>query len=220
MTFLGSYTYSKSLDEQSDPYGGTGIQDAYNLINSYGPSDYDIRHLFVLSAVYALPVGKGRSLLSGSNRAVQTILGNWNLGAIVTLRSGTPFICNSGGDTANVGGGTQRCDEIGNPYGGTNFVKGPSSWINKASFATIPYTFGTESRNDLRGPSYKNIDFDIYKDFRLREKLTFQLRGEFFNLFNRTDYLNPTNAFTSSAFGKILTAASAREIQFAGKIIF
>ena len=195
LTFMGSYTYSKSLDEQSDPYGGTGIQDAYNLRNSYGPSDYDIRQLFVFSSVYALPVGKGKSLLSGSNRFVQTILGDWNLGAIVTLRSGFPFICNSGGDTANVGGGTQRCDEIGNPYGGTNFVKGPSSWINKASFTTIPYTFGTESRNDLRGPSYKNIDFDIYKNFHLREKVTFQLRGEFFNLFNRTDYLNPTSSF-------------------------
>jgi phosphoglycerate dehydrogenase-like enzyme len=46
------------------------------------------------------------------------------------------------------------------------------------------------------------------------------IAGEFFNLFNRTDYLNPTNSFTTSAFGKILTAASAREIQFAGKIIF
>ncbi len=104
--------------------------------------------------------------------------------------------------------------------GGANFVKSPSSWINKASFTTIPYTFGTEGRNDLRGPSYKNVDLDIYKDFRLRERLIFQLRGEFFNLFNRTDYLNPTNTFTSSAFGKILTAAPAREIQFAGKIIF
>src|SRR5580704_8776430 len=127
---MASYTYSKSLDEQSDPYGGTGIQNAYNLIGSYGPSDYNIPQLFVFSGVYALPVGNGRSFLSGSNRAVQTILGNWNLGAIVTLRSGTPFSCNSGGDTANVGGGTQTCNEVGNPYGGNNFAKGPSSWIN------------------------------------------------------------------------------------------
>jgi hypothetical protein len=136
------------------------------------------------------------------------------------LRSGFPFICNSGGDTANVGSGTQRCNEVGDPYGGPNFVKGPSSWINKASFTTIPYTFGAESRNDLRGPSYKNVDFDIYKDFRVREKVTFELRGEFFNLFSRTDYLNPTNSFTSAAFGKILTSAPARQIQFAGKMVF
>jgi hypothetical protein len=220
LTFRGSYTYSKSLDEQSDPYGGTGIQDAYNLRNSYGPSDYDLRHLFVLSTVYALPFGRGKPLLSGSNRAAQAILGDWNLGAIVTLRSGFPFICNSGGDTANVGSGTQRCNEIGDPYGGANFVKGPSSWIDKASFTTVPYTFGAESRNDLRGPSYKNVDFDIYKNFHVREKVTFELRAEFFNLFNRTDYLNPTNSFTSAAFGKILTSAPARQIQFAGKIVF
>jgi hypothetical protein len=220
LTFIASYTFSKSLDEQSDPYGGTGIQNAYNLRNSYGPSDYDIPHLFVLSAVYALPVGNGKSLLSGSNRAVRTILANWNVGTIVTLHSGTPFICNAGGDIANVGGGTQRCNEIGDPYGGANFAQSPSSWINKASFTTIPYTFGPESRNDLRGPSYKNVDFDVYRGFRLHESLTLQLRGEFFNLFNRTNYLNPTNSFTSSAFGKILTAAPARQIQFAAKIVF
>ncbi len=81
LTFMASYTYSKSLDEQSDPYGGTGIQNAYNLINSYGPSDYHIPQLFVLSAVYALPFGEGSPSLSGSNRAVRTILGNWNLGS-------------------------------------------------------------------------------------------------------------------------------------------
>jgi hypothetical protein len=54
LTFLGSYTYSKSLDEQSDPYGGTGIQNSYNLINSYGPSDYDIPHLFVFGTLAPL----------------------------------------------------------------------------------------------------------------------------------------------------------------------
>jgi hypothetical protein len=220
LTFLASYTFSKSLDEQSDPYGGTGIQNAYNLRNSYGHSDYDIPDLFVFSAVYALPIGNGKPLLSGSNRAVKAILGDWNLGTIVSLRSGTPFSCSSGGDTADVGGGSQRCNEIANPYSGTNFVKSPSSWINKASFSTIPYTFGTESRNDLRGPSYKNIDFDLYKDIRIHESMTFQLRGECFNLFNRTDYLNPTSSFTSSAFGKILTSAPARQIQFAAKLIF
>jgi hypothetical protein len=220
LTFLASYTYSKSLDEQSDPYGGTGIQNAYDLRNSYGPSDYDIRHLFVWSAVYALPIGNGRPVLAGSNRFVQAILGNWNLGTIVSLRTAVPFSCSSGGDTANVGGGSQRCNEIANPYGGVNFVKGPSSWLNKASFTTVPYTFGNESRNDLRGPAYKNIDFDLSKDFRIHENLTFQLRGEFFNLFNRTDYLNPVNSFTSSAFGKILTSAPARQIQFAGKLVF
>ena len=69
LTFIGSYTYSKSLDEQSDPYGGTGIQNSYNLINSYGPSDYDIRQLFVFSSVYALPVGK-RGIPRRQGRAV------------------------------------------------------------------------------------------------------------------------------------------------------
>jgi len=99
-------------------------------------------------------------------------------------------------------------------------VKDISSWINKASFTTTPYTFGSESRNDLRGPSFNNVDFDIYKDIRVREKLTFQLRGEAFNLANHTNYRNPTSTFTSSAFGKILTAAPARQIQFAAKMIF
>jgi hypothetical protein len=219
LAFMASYTWSKSMDLQSDPYTGA-TQNFYNLGADWGPSDYHEPQVFVFSGVYELPFGAGKPFLSGSNRVVQTLFTNWNVGSIISLHSGQPFSCLAGGDIANVGGGTQRCDKIGNPYAGPGFQKSPRSWVNRASFETITYTYGTEGRNDLRGPSYKDVDFSIFKDFVLHENTRLEFRGEFFNLFNRTNYLNPTNSIQSSAFGKILTSNFGREIQFAAKLTF
>ena len=218
--FVASYTWSKSLDIESDPYGGSGVQNFYDLKADRGPSDYNLSQLFVLSGVYALPVGRGKQFLTSPNRFTQGLVGNWNVGTIISLHSGEVFECSAGGDIANVGGGSQRCDEIGTPYAGTGFHKSYSSWLNPASFTTIPYTFGTESRNNLVGPSYKDVDFSAFKDFPVTERAKLQFRAEFFNLFNHTNFQNPTNDIQSSAFGGIFSSNFAREIQVAAKLIF
>ena len=217
--FTASYTWSKSMDIQSDPYGANP-QNFYDLNANWGPSDYNIAQMFVLSGVYALPVGRDKRYLFNPNRFVQALLGNWNVGSIITLDSGQMFDCAAGGDIANVGGGTQRCDEIGHPYAGTNFKQSIQKWVNPASFTTIPYTFGTERRNDLVGPPYKDVDLNAFKDFPLTGRTTLQLRGEFFNVFNHTNYGLPVNNFQSPAFGEILGANPPREIQFAAKVIW
>ncbi len=218
--FVASYTWSKSLDIESDPYGGSGVQNFYNIAADRGPSDYNLSQLFVFSGVYALPVGRGKQFLSRPNRFTQGLLGNWNIGSIVSLRSGLAFQCNAGGDIANVGGGAQRCDQIGNPYAGAGFQQSHTSWINRASFRTTPYTFGTESRNNLVGPPYKDVDFSAFKNFPVTERATLQFRAEFFNLLNHTNFQNPTNNIQSSAFGGIFNSYFAREIQLAAKVMF
>ena len=220
LTLMASYTWSKSMDIQSDVYAG-GIQNFYDLKGSWGPSNYNLKHLFVFSSVYQLPLGTGKTFLSHPNRLVQGALGNWNVGGIVSLRSGLPLYCDAGADVANVGGGDQRCNIIGTPYGGAGFTPGPTHWLNPASFNVIPYTFGTESKDDLVGPSYKDVDFNAFKDFTLHENAKLQLRAEFFNLFNHTNFNNPVNGITSgSQFGNIYSSNFAREIQFAAKVIF
>ena len=219
LAFMASYTWSKSEDIQSDVYGA-GIQDFYNLKGSWGPSNYNFKHMFVFSSVYQLPVGTGKALMSHPNRLAQGVLGNWNVGGIVSLRSGLPLQCGAGSDVANVGGGDQRCNKIGDPYGGTGFTKDTLHWLNPASFTVIPYTFGTEHKYDLVGPTYKNVDFNAFKDFPLGERTKIEFRAEFFNLFNHTNFNNPSTNHASTQFGNISGSSVARDIQLAAKVIF
>lgn len=218
LMFLASYTWSKSMDVQSDPYG-SGVQDFYDMHPDWGPSNYDIRHMFTLSGVYTLPVGRGKALLSNTHGLVQGVVGNWNVGSIITLRSGLEFNC-SVGDVANVGGGSQRCDETGNPYAGPAFQETKTQRLNPASFTSIPYTFGTEKRDDLVGPRYSDVDFNIFKNIDLFRESKLQIRGEFFNLFNHTNFGNPNSGIPSPSFGLVTTSYFPREIQLAAKIIF
>jgi hypothetical protein len=220
LSFLGSYTWSKSLDIQSEGQSGS-IETIYDYGRDWGPSDFNRSQLFVFSTVYQLPFGKGKTHLSGANAVERAILGNWNIGGIVTLDSGRPFSIVAGGDIANVGGGTQRAQVVGNPN--TGFTQSRLEWFNTAAFA-LPtvYTFGNEGRNNLTGPSQKNVDFITYKDFPFAERMTLQLRGEFFNILNHANFGQPNNNVQGgSAFGTITSTATApREIQFALKLTF
>jgi hypothetical protein len=217
-----SYTYSKSMDWQSDPY--TNSQpNFYNLRQDWGPSDYNKTNMLVLTELYQLPFGHNRKYLATSNRLIDGVAGGWELGSIITLNSGAPFDVLAGGDIANTGGPGQRAQRTGaNPYGGSGFAQNRLHWLNAAAFTQpAAYTYGNERRNDLIGPRYDNFDVNLSKSFRLYQGSTLQFRSEFFNIFNHTNLSNPDNTVTDGAFGQILsTAGSGREIQFALKLMF
>ncbi len=220
LLFMASYTYSKSMDINSDPYTNS-IPNFYDMASNYGPSNYSLKHMFVLSTVYALPIGRGKTFLSNPNRVIQAVAGNWNIGGIVSLHSGQPFNALAGADVANVGTGfTQHAQRTGaNPYASKQSY---TNWLNPAAFTSpAPYTFGNESRNDLTGPSYRDVDVNAYKDFPIGNRATLQFRSEFFNVLNSTNYAKPVNNIQSSAFGQIVGAAGpGRQIQFAAKLVF
>ncbi len=221
LNFLVSYTWSKSLDIQSEGQSGS-IETIYDLRRDWGPSDFNRTHLFVFSGVYQLPFGKGKPYLSNANGITRTILGDWNLSWIATLNSGQPFTVYAGGDIANVGGGSQRAQVVGTPNSGFN--QSIQQWFNTAAFVVpAAYTFGNEGRNNLTGPAFKNLDFNAYKNFSLTERFTLQFRGEFFNILNHPSFGLPDTTVTDSNYGKITTTAnpnSNREIQFALKLLF
>ena len=175
--------------------------------------------MFSFATSYELPVGKGKMFLGNSNRFVQAVLGNWNIGGIFTADSGLPFSAMAGGDVANTGGGPQRAERIFGAPG--NSPRTRQQWLNPLEFVVpAPFTFGNERRNDLVGPGYFNVDFNARKDFTL-ERFTVQFKSEFFNLLNRTQLGLPNNNVQSSAFGSITsTSAPAREIQFGLKVLF
>ncbi|HLH05211.1 MAG TPA: TonB-dependent receptor [Bryobacteraceae bacterium] len=219
LNFLASYTWSKSLDIQSEGQSGS-IETIYDLRRDWGPSDFNRSHLFVFSGIYQLPFGKGKAHLANANAFTTTLLGNWNVGTIVTLNSGQPFSISAGGDIANVGGGSQRAEVVGDPQSG--FQQSRLEWFNTAAFALpAPYTFGNEGRNNLTGPPLRNVDFITYKDFLFTERMRLQFRAEFFNILNHVNFGLPDTNVQDTSFGQINSTATApREIQFALKLMF
>lgn len=220
--FQASYTWSKSMDWQSDPYENSE-PDFYHPKMDWGPSDFNKTNMVVLTEVYQLPFGKGRTYLSNANKLVDGVAGGWMLGSIVTLNSGAPFNVMAGGDIANTGSPGQRAERTGvDPYSGNGFEQSRMDWLNPAAFAQpAPYTFGNEHRNDLVGPRYDDFDVNLSKNFEIYERAHMQFRSEFFNIFNHTNLGNPDNSVTSGSFGKITgTDGKGREIQFALKLMF
>lgn len=218
LTFLTSYTWSKSLDIQSEGQSGS-IETEYDLRRDWGLSDFDRKHLLTISGTYALPFGKGKAFLSNPNGFTQALLGGWNIGGIYTYISGAPFSISAGGDIANVGGGSQRAQVVGDPNSG--FTQSRLEWFNTAAFA-LPanYTFGNEGRNNMIGPGQTNIDFTTFKDFFFTETVKLQFRAEFFNIVNHARFGLPDGNVQDDTFGVINSAGSPRDIQFALKFLF
>jgi hypothetical protein len=232
---LGSYTWSKSIDEGSSTVSGDNTavassaepENSFNLRAERGPSDFDLRHRMVVSYIYELPFGKGKKFLNGSSGVVDAFLGGWQVNGITSAQSGFPFtprLANGSSDINSGPGGIVRPYLVGNP----TLTSGQSihDWFNVAAFAvpgqdgTPAYTFGNAGRNILRGPNTANLDFSLFKTFRLRERLKLEFRSEFFNIFNHPNFGLPNPNVDQPQAGIITVASDPREIQFALKLLF
>ena len=231
LSFRASYTYSKSIDEAQEHLaaGGTGsfTQNAYNLRERRGPSDFDIRHKFAGSYIYELPFGRGRSYLSDG--ALSHILGGWRISGTAGVRTGRPFTIRAGSNDNAVGGpragglisawadclrdGTLSKDE-----------RNIDRWFDTTAYRqpTPQNRLGTCGRNTLRGPGLTNFDFALARTFEFfGEGRALELRWEMFNMFNTPQFGLPERNVNSGAFGRITTlSGDARVMQFALKFNF
>ena len=214
----GNYTWSKSMDDASDPGGTTNEsnlpQNVYDQRQESALSSYDHRHRFVANGSYALP------FLSSSSGWRKAVGAGWRVSGIVTLESGAPFTVNLGTDRANVGAGpAQRPNVTGDP----NLESGrtPERWFDTSVFSLpAPFTFGNAGRNTVYAPGYANVDAVFQKDARLSDALGLELRWELFNLFNRTNFAVPGRIAFTPNFGRIFSALPARQMQFGAKLTF
>ncbi len=85
-----------------------------------------------------------------------------------------------------------------------------------------PFTFGNVSRTlpDVRGPGVRNLDFSLFKNFELHERLSLQVRAEAFGATNTPTFNDPNQNFNAVAFGQITGAGGARQVQFGLKLLF
>jgi len=207
----GSYTLSKSIDNNSAFFGSTGelsvISDGNHINLDRGPSSFDTRQRAVVVYNVDLPVGPGHRLLGWNNTFSREVFGGWQVSGITSAQTGQPFtVYDTAADFSGFNQTADRPDIIGSgtlPQNNTN----PDAAFSTSYFSAIPPTgrVGTSGRNQYYGPGLVNYDFTALKSFAIwgdRSRLTF--RADFFNLFNHTNFSNPGhNESSTSTFGKI-----------------
>ena len=234
LSFLASYTYSKSIDDVSSfnitgsaasPVAGENDlpQNPFNLAAERGRSMFDARHRFVLSYEWSLPWWK-------QPRAwYQHVLGNWQVNGITTFMSGTPFTVFDSQDVSLqgtapeiTGFSSNRPNLVGDPNAGPHTVQ---EWFNVNAFQRLDLQtqagqFGSAGRNIVQGPGLEDWDFSALKNIPLAETKQLQFRAEFFNLFNHSNFRLPDSDISSPTFGQIREALPPRLVQVALKFLF
>jgi hypothetical protein len=215
LSFLGSFTWSKALDQ--------GITDDFSAISrdfrtyDWGVSDYDVPVRFVGNATYDLPFGKGRPLLANAGHGINYLVGGWQVNAIVTFSAGQYGTATLNTDWLNIGSFSQSRPNIDKSKA-TVGRKVPTQYFNAAAF-TIPTTHieGNAGRNSLEQPGYDNWDTSLFKTLPIHESINFQMRFEFFNTFNHTQFGN-ANLSLGPGFGQIASDRGPRVIQLGGRL--
>lgn len=214
-TALGVYTWSHCL-QNAEPFGNrnnigsSNYQNPYNRNADYGRCDSDVRHSLNTSFVIDGP--------RFANKALDWIAGNWQLGFLVSVHTGFPFNVVTGVDNSLTGVGQDRPNVVGAPYVKNNATQ---VWLNPLAFVPNPLgTFGNTGYNAVLGPGFFDLDTNLKRIVRITEKHKVELRFEFFNVLNHTNFSNPVNSLKSTAFGVIQSSSDPRILQLAAKYSF
>jgi hypothetical protein len=233
LTLLNSFVWSKAIDDASGALEmGNGDNQSVNLFNpasSKGRSGYDQRLNNTTSAVWDIPVGKGRHYGNSMPSAMDTLLGGWSVSFINTMVSGQPvnltydpnaaFIATDGSKNSAI----YRPNIIGDPVMPAS-QRTINQYFNPATVlapADVTQPYGNAGRNIGVSNALFNLDMGLRKQFTLwseRERLEF--RAEFFNTLNKTNFQAANGDRSSSSFGQISSTFPARQAQFALKLIF
>ena len=217
LTVQANYTWSHcigDLGNTSMGVAGTNYMIPFDRASSRGDcssNSVDRRHLFNLSTVY--------ETRRASNAVVRALASGWQISGIVRLQSGPPLSVTSGLDQALTGAAAQRTNQVlADPYPAN---KSTDLWLNPLAFAQpLLGTYGNLGIANIRGPGVIQVDMGLTRTFRIYEAHSLQFRWEAFNLPNHMNPSNPTTAFNSPTFGKILAAGDPRIMQAALKYTF
>ena len=217
-----SFTGGKNLDN----FGySPAPQNTYNLAAEKSLADEDVSRRLVSSLVWPLPFGVGRRFGNRLPTWLEKAVGNWQINGLITLASGNPLIITAA-NTANAYNLSERANVVGDPVLHEHRTTSAklAEWFNTAAFAQpAPFTFGNGSRTlpNVRSDGLRAVDFSIFKQFPLKEQITFELRGECFNLLNNPTFAPPGGMVGTSAFGVVSSQANLpRQVQVAARIRF
>ena len=233
-----TYTYAKSLDTGTGQGGiGAGAidvyQNSYSPLANYGPSNSDLRHSFSGSALYELPIGKGKPFLNHTGPA-DALIGGWQVSTTFQSHTGTPQTVTVSGNmdaSGRYSGGSLFANQTGSPKLSHQTQQ---QWFNVAAFQLpAPNTLGNESRNDVYGPHFNQVDFSAAKKFhipKLGEGTYFEFKADAFNALNHPNLGLPNTVLGSGSTGVIPggignangagSGSGMRALQFGGHIRF
>ncbi len=240
LSYTLNYTYSKSLDNlplgtidtavssgAGDPYAIPVTMPNYKRLD-IGPSDFDRKHVFSGSYVWAFPK------LTTGGRVLQEVVNDWQTTGIVQLQSGQPLTITAGSDISKTGLGQDRAVWNGQrPYGvgacGSNLKC--KNYLNPADFSLpAPGTFGNVVKGSFRGPGYADWDAALTRSFAIEKAgaAAFELKAEYFNVINRDNLINPVTSLSAGGFGSVNASNSSssdtpqypRSAQFSAKFVF
>jgi Carboxypeptidase regulatory-like domain len=252
LSFLATYTWSKTRTDAVDLLNG-GSNAGYRAPDvvgagihyDYGLAPFDIRNVFHLSGQYELPFGKDKRYLNNSG-AVSKIFGGWSVNTSIVLQGGQPitFSCPSGTSSGSgcydllvPGQSLDRGLHI-DSNGKLSFLGNPKAFTQPAPCTAAPCSLDAlgGAPDQLAGPTFKRMDFSIFKNMQLTERFRLEFRTEIFNIFNHPNFNAPnfggngvvavsgSGNYTSSSFGEIGSTRDApydpRQIQFALKLYF
>jgi hypothetical protein len=234
-----AYTYSVSKDTRSwDPTFATVSTgtaqsasstplDIYNRDLNYSWSDFDRRHVLQGYYVFELPFGRGKKFGSDIPKALDWLIGGWQLSGTLLWGSGRPFTVYSGVNTfSNVVSSTANCRDCPRKLGSLIERNGTNFWFSEEAAARFtvpnPGEQGNTPRNYFIGPRQFQTDASLSKTFRFTERYSFDLRVDAKNLTNTASFGLPVAVVTSSSLGQIRdnVVSFSRRIQFSGKFNF
>lgn len=227
MTYIASYNWSHAIsDIRGIPGSGNApgenarfVLDVLDFSRERGPSPTDVRHRFIGSIVYELPVGRGKSVGGDWGKLTDALIGGWSIGTIYTLTTGTPATPGVQGNPANIGGGDRPNVIAGQDVNPAN--QDPAQWWNPDAFErNAAFTFGNAGKGILRLPGRNQWDFSAYKSFAFTEKYSAQFRLEAFNFTNTPQFNAPNTTVGNNNFGVISGAGNPRNLQIGLKFIF
>jgi hypothetical protein len=222
LQIMASYTYGKSLDHSSN------LGEAVNPTNaalSYAVSSFDIKHNFVVSYDYLLPLGE---LFHGASRWTR----DWRLSGITHLSSGFPITMVNNSDNSLLGtnpNGVNNASVDEPEYTGGSLEINHNPGNGNPYFNTALFSLpalgspGNSPRRFIYGPGSENFDMALSKKLAISESMNLLFRLEAFNVFNHTQFFGPLSVdgtIGSSSFGDVVSAASPRILQAAVKFTF
>jgi hypothetical protein len=199
LQFTASFTWEKQTDDTCGAYDCSGPTNFRNLGLEEGLSDLDQPYHLVMSSLYELPIGRGKRWGNNWSRPLDWAIGGWQVNGIYNLQSGMPF-------DLNVSGGIQAYER---PDASGSIGVNPgnlSNYINVSGFTGPPATWyadtnqivydrpGTGGRNILIGPGSSNLDFAIFKNFDITERVKASFRVQFYNITNTPHFGQPNTS--------------------------
>lgn len=211
LQFNAGYTWSLARGIGGGRNGSVeayAVQDGFNIEGEYGPLAWDRRHVFTANYIWELP------LLRGSRGFAQKALGGWEISGIVLAQTGPP----STAGLAFPNLGLTRRATVNGPI---KYPKKFDQWfLPDALEKPDPGFFGKSSLYSIYQPGMLNFNVSVFKNFLMTETANLQLRFEFFNIFNHTNWTGVDTNLGSPRIGTVNGARDPRIIQLGARFTF